>query len=107
MTLQPAPRKPGVMRLALCPVVREARKRIQFSPLNHEQEVLFTSPEKIYDVNLRCDIPVDHFLVVAPSSESTWRTSIGNSFLVTEGAAEKLENVLLVVPREIRLDMVR
>ena len=107
MTLQPAPRKPGVMRLALCPVVREARKRIQFSPLNHEQEVLFTSPEKIYDVNLRCDIPVDHFLVVAPSSESTWRTSIGNSFFITEGAAERLENVLLIVPREIRLDMIR
>lgn len=107
MTLQPAPRKPGVMRLALCPTVRSMRKRIQFSPLNNEQEVLFASPEKIYDINLRCDVPVDHFLIVAPSSESAWRTSIGSQFFITEGAAEKLENVLLIVPHRMQLEMVK
>ena len=107
MTLQPAPRKPGVMRLALCPTVRSMRKRIQFSPMNNEQEVLFTTPEKIYDINLRCDVPVDHFLIVAPSSESAWRTSIGNQFFITEGAAEKLENVLLIVPHAIQIDLVK
>ena len=107
MTLQPAPRKPGVMRLALCPTVRSMRKRIQFSPMNNEQEVLFTAPEKIYDINLRCDVPVDHFLIVAPSSESTWRTSIGSQFFIAEGAAEKLENVLLIVPHAIQIDLVK
>jgi hypothetical protein len=104
LTLQPAPRKPGTMRVAMCPVVRTMRKRIQFSPLNNEQEVLFTAPQKMYELNLRCDVPVDHFLVVAPSSESSWRTSIGNCFFITDGVAEKLENVLLIIPRPIRLE---
>ena len=103
LTLQPAPRKTGTMRVAMCPVVRSMRKRIQFSPLNNEQEVLFAAPQKLYDVNLRCDVPLDHFLVVAPSSESTWRTSIGNCFFITNGVAEKLENVLLIIPRPIHM----
>ncbi|MEO6437236.1 MAG: hypothetical protein ABIP55_15955 [Tepidisphaeraceae bacterium] len=106
ITLQPAPRKPGTMRLALCPTVRSVRKRLQFSPLNHEQEVLFTAPEKLYNLNLSCDVPLDHFLVIAPSSEATWRTSVGNTFFITEGPAEKLENVLLVVPRLMRIEQV-
>jgi len=96
----------NTMRVALCPVVRSVRKRLELSPLNNEQEVTFTYPERLYDMNLRADVPVDSFLVIAPSDEARWRTSIGNNFFVSDGTAERMENVLLIVPRGVRIEEV-
>src|SRR5688572_12428227 len=104
MTIQSAPRKEDTLRLVLCPVVRGMRKRLEYSAMNNELgEVSYAAPEHLYDVNLRVDVPVDHFLIVAPSGEATWPTSIGNSFFVAQGAAEKMETVLLIVPKPLRL----
>jgi hypothetical protein len=104
LTFQHAPRKPQTMRVVVCPVVRSKIKRLEYSPLNNEIPVEYTAPERLYNVNLRTDVAVDHFLVVAPSPESTWPTSIGNKFFVTDGVAEQMENVLLVVPKSIRIE---
>ncbi len=104
LTFQQAPRRLNTMRVALCPVVRSVRKRLELSPLNKEQEITFTYPERLYDVNLRADVPVDSFLVIGPSEEASWRSSIGHNFFVTQGAAERMENVLLIVPKGIRID---
>ena len=75
-------------------------------PLNNEQEVTFSYPERLYDMNLRADVPSDSFLVVAPSEEARWKTSIGNNFFVNDGTAERMENVLLIVPRGVRIEEV-
>jgi hypothetical protein len=102
--MQSAPRKADTLRLALCPVVRGTRKRLEYSAMNNELgDVTYSHPERLYDVNLRVDVPVDRFLIIAPSGQATWPTSIGNSFFITEGAAEKMETVLLIVPKPIRL----
>ena len=107
LTFQQAPRKTNQMRIALCPVVRAQQKRLEWTPLNNEIEISYTAPQRLYDLNLRTDVPVDSFLIVAPSSEATWPTSIGNNFLVTPGEAERMETVLLVVPAAIRIELVR
>jgi hypothetical protein len=107
LTFQQAPRKPNTMRVALCPVVRAAQKRLEWSPMNNEIEISYTAPQRLYDLNLRTDVPVDSFLIIAPSSEATWPTSIGNNFLVTPGDAERMETVLVVVPASIRVEMTR
>ena len=79
------------------------RKHIQYSAMNSELgEVRVVAPQRLYDLNLRVDVPMERFLVVAPSGESTWPTSIGNSFFVTNGTAERLETVLLIVPKPLR-----
>lgn len=104
MTLQSAPRKAGTMRVALCPVVKSARKRLEFTSLNRELgELQYVAPERLYDMNLRVDVPPDQFLIVAPSSEAAWPTSIGNTFFITNGPAERMEHVLLIVPRTIKM----
>src|SRR5687768_15514978 len=36
LTMQSAPRKADTLRIALCPVVRSARKRLQYSAINNE-----------------------------------------------------------------------
>jgi hypothetical protein len=104
MTLQSAPRKADTLRIALCPIVRSMRKELQYSATNEQVgEISFVRPERLYEMNLRADVPTDSFLIVAPSDQSTWPTSIGNSFLVTDGTAERTETVLLVVPKPIHL----
>jgi hypothetical protein len=107
LTFEQAPRKTNTMRVALCPVVRAQQKRLEWSPLNNEIEISYTAPQRLYDLNLRTDVPLDSFLIVAPSSEATWPTSIGNNFLVTPGDADRMETVLLVVPAAMRVELVR
>lgn len=97
-SFQAAPRKAGCVRVAMCPVVKSTRKRLEYTPSNAEREISYISPERIYDLNLVVDIPPDHFLIIAPSNEATWPTSIGNSFLVHDGPAERYEDVLIFVP---------
>ena len=101
LSYQPAPRKNGTIRVVLCPVVKEHRKRLEWIAGNKELEVAFTQPKRYYDVNLRADVAVDNFLIVAPSAEASWPHCIGNRFFVQDGAAEQMENVLLIVPRQV------
>jgi hypothetical protein len=103
ITFQPAPRRPGSVRVKVCPVVRVIRQQLEYNPLNEEQEVRLVRPERIYDLSLEADVPLDHFLVVAPSSEGKWPTSIGRTFLIQDGETEQLEQVLVMVPRPYRL----
>ncbi len=103
LSYQPAPRKRNQLRIVLCPVVKELRKRLEWMAGNKEQEVSFTQPKRYYDVNLRADVAVGSFLIIAPSRESTWPGSIGNRFFVQDGAAEQMETVLLLVPRQVAM----
>ena len=108
MTVQSAPRKTDTLRIALCPVVRGMRKQLQYSAMNNELgEVAYAVPERIYDMNLCADVPVNTFLIVAPSPQATWPSSIGNSFFVTDGVAERMETVLLIVPKAVRFEPAR
>lgn len=104
VSFSPAPRKPGFMRLSLAPVVRSQRKRLDFNLMNNEvAEVQFVSPEMFYDCSLRVDVPLESFIVVAPSPDAATSSSIGNAFLVKDGSAERQEQVLIIVPRPFRV----
>ncbi len=99
ISFQPTPRRSGYLRMTLCPVVRSQRKLLQFTPGNEERELAYVKPERFYDLNMRVDIPRDSFLVVAPSTDAARPTSVGQAFLTADGPAERMEQVLLVVPR--------
>jgi hypothetical protein len=99
----PAPRKPGSVRVSLCPVVKTMRKRYESTEKGSEREFTYTNPERIYDCNLRTDVPPGHFMIVAPSEEAMRPTSIGNCFLLHDGPTERLESVLLFVPNQATL----
>ena len=99
VTFQPAPRKPGQVRVTMCPLVRCVRGEFQISVTNEEREYEYVRPERLYDLNLCCDVPVKGFLVVAPSTRAKWSATLGNAFLVEGGATERFEHVLIMVPR--------
>jgi len=104
VSFQPAPRKPGQLRLALAPMVRVARKRLAFNVLNDEiGEIEYKSPEMFY-MNIIVDIPLDSFLVLAPSNEAVWPTTIGHKFFTKDLPAEQLEQVIVVTARPFRTD---
>ena len=46
--------------------------------LQHDYEL--ARPTQNYDLNLTTDIPLDSFLIVAPSEEGKWPTSLGIIF---------------------------
>lgn len=104
LSFQPAPRKPGWVRVALCPTVRAQRRRLEFTPLNQEYESPFVQVDRLYDLNLCVDIPEDQFLIVAPSEDSRRATSIGGRFFIKNDKTERLEQVLVIVPTYLPLD---
>ena len=104
VSFQPAPRKPDTIRVSLCPVVRTWRRILQYSVNNDEREIEYIRPERLYDLNLRADVAIDHFLLIAPSPEGRWPTSIGNAFLMRDGPAERLEQLILLIPRLIPME---
>lgn len=104
ISLQQAPRRRGEARVTVCPTVRSLRKRFAVTQRGEEREFRRVYPEKLYDLNLQADIPDGDFLVIAPSPEVRWRTSLGAAFLIEDGPAERLEHVLLLVPRVAELE---
>lgn len=103
LSYQKAPRKYGEVRVAIAPTVRSTIKRIFATALNNEFEIEERKPTSYY-LGLTVDIPVDSFVVLSPSAESSKATSLGNAFLVNDGAAEQSETILVVLARPFRTD---
>jgi hypothetical protein len=99
VSYQPAPRKTGTVRISVCPLVRSLRKRFEVTIRNEEREISYVAPENLYDLNLITDVPLDGFLVIAPSNHARIPSSLGSSFLVGGNISEQFEQVILLVPR--------
>lgn len=99
-----APRKPGHLRLTLCPMVREIRKKMQFTQLNDTFDIQFVNRKRYYDLNFEVDIPADSFLIVTPSTFSTQFTNVGRAFFIKDEATELREQILIVVPQPLRVE---
>ena len=97
ISLEQAPRKAGEARVTVCPTVRSLRRRLEVNTRGEERQIRRVFPERLYDLNLRADVPEGDFLVIAPSPEVRWRTSLGAAFLLEDGAAERAEHLLRVV----------
>lgn len=97
--------RPGEAIVKVCPLVRGLRREFHVSVMNNEEiEIDQKHPEQLYDLRLESVIPLGDFLIIGPSKEAKLPTSIGNTFLVSEGRTEPIEHVLVIVPRVYRLD---
>ncbi len=99
VTFWSEPRHPEQTRVSVSPLVRSYRTRLEYSVLNEERRIREVRPEHLYDLNLRAIIPANSFMVISPSSQGEWPTSMGNQFFRTDGASERSEIVLVMVPR--------
>lgn len=104
LSFEATPRQVGSVRVALCPVVRSLRQHLEFVGDREGRTIEYVSPQRLYDLNLVADIPLEQFLVIAPSPEAHHTTSIGYNFLSLDGEAERMERVLLFVPQPYMVD---
>jgi len=104
LSFKPTPRKFGAVRIALCPIIRSQKKRLEFNPKNEEREIVVVQPERLFDCDLRTDVPADRFFIVAPSSAATFPLSIGRALLMKDGESEQFEQILLICPKPIRVE---
>ena len=99
LAFQPVPRTPDEVELSITPAVKTHRKQMQFTVRGNEQEITYASPESLYPLNLRVDLPLDRFMVVAPSPGAQQETSIGRAFLTQDDPTQRRESVLVIVPQ--------
>lgn len=103
VSFEPTPRHPGDARIAIAALVRGLRKEYKVTVLNEAREIEFINPEYLYDLRLRQDVPMDHFLILAPSPEADMPDVLGHTFFVRPGGGEPVETVLLMVPRPFKV----
>jgi hypothetical protein len=106
MTLrfEPVPRRPGDVRVTATPLLRSERTELMFTVRNEMHELKFIHPEYVFDMKLAVDVPLDHFLIIAPSPESDISTSLGRRFLFQENDGQEFEQVLLISPQPFQLE---
>jgi hypothetical protein len=97
------PRKLDQMRLSLVPMVRSMKKRLEYTAKNDEIEISYIAPVKFY-MDITVDLPMDKFLVLAPSDTSELPTIIGHQFFIQDQAAEQMETVLIFMAQPFRID---
>jgi hypothetical protein len=110
LNFRQVPRKPDVVRIALAPAVRSRveKFRVEQNPAG-DRTFTLDKPETLYDAGLSVDVPIDHFLVVAPGPAAADYRSIGRLFFVENSPAQQLERVVVIIPslKAIETDVVR
>jgi len=105
LRFEPTPRKLGSVRIAMCPVVRSTRKRLEFNIRHEEREIQYKRAERVYECSLRVDVPLGSFLIVAPSEAARRETSVGHAFLTKDGDAEQFEQIMVITPRPYTVEV--
>ena len=101
---EPVPRQPGDVRLTVTPMLRAERTELMYTVRNEVRELNFVQPEYLFDMKLSVDVPLDHFLIIAPSSDADISTSVGRRFLYLDGNGQEFEQVLLISPQPFQFN---
>lgn len=102
----PAPRRADAARVALTPIVRSLRGRLEVTQAGGPEgdpSLRTVRPERLYNLSLAVEVPFGQFLVVSPSTDTARETSIGRNFLLLDRDAEQNELVLIIVPTRVEL----
>jgi len=103
LDFQPAPRKAGDVRISLCPLIRTLRRKLVPISDIETKEFEFRNPEKFFPLNLTLDLPLDGFLIIAPSPQAQSAMSLGHNFLMREGSTQRYETALLITPQPVNV----
>ena len=100
-SFETTPRRPGEVRLSMTPAVIGQIKKPRFSitPGKPDGEIIMTAEERFYDINLRADLPLTHFLIIATSPEARYDNCLGRLFMTVDDPSQIMEHVIAVCPR--------
>ena len=97
------PRTLGDMRLTVAPMVRSTKKHLEYTAKDDTVEIQYVAPVKFY-LNIEADLPMDKFLVLAPSDNAELPTIIGHQFFIKDEPAQQMEQLLIFVAQPFRID---
>ena len=96
---EPTPGRLQSVRLSIAPVVRALRQRTVITSSGEDRTVTRVRDQTLFDLSLRADVPLGWFLIIAPSDETRWQTSLGRQFFCHERDGELYERVYVIIPR--------
>jgi hypothetical protein len=103
LLFKPVPRQLGDIEVTVTPFIRAERTEIMYTVRNEGHELMFTRPEQFFHLGLKVEVPLNNFLIVAPSADADISSSIGHTFLHEEGPGQEYETVLLISPQPFQL----
>jgi hypothetical protein len=98
----PDARHTGSLHVTVAPIVRSLRSHLEIRANGEEHEIVEVRPEQLYDLNLRTEIPPNCFLVMAPSPNAKYPTSVGDAFLINSEGVERKETIVILAPKSVR-----
>ena len=101
LSFEPSPGTPGSVRISMVPVVRSSQPQTVITAAGNDVQVTLQKEETLFDLKLAADVALGQFLIVSPSEELRWRTSLGRQFFCREVTGELLERVYVIVPQVI------
>lgn len=106
ITFKPVPRHAGDVRISATPLFVSQRTEIFYTARNEAQpHSMFGHKEYQFDLNLQVDVPLDHFLIIAPSADATDLTaSLGHKMMCFDVNGEQFETVLVLSPQPFVFD---
>ena len=102
VAFEPAPGRPDeAVRLTITPVVRSTEPEMVVTRAGSDMIVTREIEETLLDLQLVADVDFGSFLIVAPSEQQKWRTSVGRQFFCQDVPGEVLERVYVIVPQVV------
>jgi hypothetical protein len=101
------PRKPGNLRVDLCPVVHAWRLRTDYTVADVGRVGHFLQRDNFYPLHASANVPPGDFLVVGTSTATDDPNRIGSRFLTRQGPTQRYEQVLILLTKEMSLIHVR
>ncbi|MEL7238349.1 MAG: hypothetical protein AAGK78_05755 [Planctomycetota bacterium] len=103
LAFEAAPGQRGAVRIAVRPIVQGTKDETRVFKSGDEYVVRQGRAVTPLDVEVLADVPLGSFLIVSPSPESKWSSSVGGVFFASDVSGEPLERVLLVVPQRLEV----
>ena len=99
ISFRQTPREPDHVRLSIAPMIRAHKQLLEVTnPLT--MAVRWFQPQTLYDLGITLDLGVDQCLVIAPDQNAiSNQTLVGRQFMMEERPAERVEKVLVIIPR--------
>lgn len=89
------------VRIAIAPVVRNQRSRLEATVSGDSFKVREVTDQTIYGLGIEAVLGVDECLVIAPDpSAIDNETSVGRIFMMEDRPAQRVEKVLVIWPRK-------
>ncbi len=107
LAFQWAPRRPGTIRVTICPVVKSWRQRFDYSLADDPPATKYLQRDNFYNLHFCADIAPGEFLVVGTSPATEDVNRIGSRFLTRDGPNQRYEEVLILVGKPVPMNGMR